>query len=179
MVDKIHLTPIEMTPQIMQELEDRGLIIRLCPGHHVLEPKENETLNKKLYSSAVEYGPHMLITVTVNWYELAAFGTHDENEEFILIGKPDTKPLYLVISKCMRQELDAKISSRTLSADDFWAIQVKFNDPLVSFFTMLKNVPHGEMTTPGSGEPPSFYVTEPMNNTLNQTNFNFYKLQVN
>ena len=38
--------------------------------------------------------------MTVNRTEFAAFGTHPENEEF-LIGNPDSQPMYLAVALCM------------------------------------------------------------------------------
>jgi hypothetical protein len=174
----IHLTPTEMTPEAMQELEDRKLIIRLYPGHHVLHPKHNETLSASIYESEPRYGPHKLIVATINWYQLSGFGYHDDNEEFLLLGDPSTRPLYLVVARCKKDELEAKIQSSTLGADDFIALRVKYNDPLVSFFTMLKDVPHGEVTEDGSGRPPSFYVTEPRDMGIHLTDFGPYELRV-
>ncbi len=40
----IVLKPVEMTPATMQMLEDRGLIVRLCPGHHPLPVKDGEDI---------------------------------------------------------------------------------------------------------------------------------------
>jgi len=178
MSETIALTPVEMTPEIMQKLEDNGLIIRLCPGHHVLNPARNETQDATIYASEPRFGPHKLIAVTINAFEPRYFGSHEDNEEFLLIGDPATKPLYLIIATCKQADLDSKIQSRKLSADDFIALRVKYNDPEVSFFTMLKHAPHGEVTVDQKGQLPSFYVTEPRDLITNRTNFDPYLLKV-
>jgi hypothetical protein len=46
-----------------------------------------------------------------------------------------------------------------LKEEDFLTLRLKFNDPKVSFFTMLKDVPHGEAVGVSDARPPSFYVT--------------------
>jgi len=178
MTIKIQLKSTRMSPSIMQMLEEKKKIVRLCPNHHELNPKDNCCLNKCLYVSDKKYGPHMAIAVTVNWLEPLGFGTHDENEEFILVGDPNTKPMWLIIAICSNEELKKKIANKSLLSNDFIAILVKYNDPEVSFFTMLKHVPHGEVTTSGSGKPPSFYVTKSRDNTLNRTEFGEYKLAI-
>lgn len=176
MKSTIRLRPVEMTPAVMQDLEDRGLIIRLCPNHHELPVRPGQTLGKSIYESAPAYGPHKLITVTVDRPNFAAFGAHPDNEEFLLIGDPDTKPLYLAVALYRREELDRRIAARRLGADDFVCLRVKYNDPEVSFFTMLADVPHGEAVANGAGRPASFYVTEPCDMGIELTAFGDYEL---
>jgi hypothetical protein len=176
MTESIYLTPEEMTEERMQFLEDQVKIIRLTPDKYLLSPGPNNTKDKLIYASDEIYGPHKLIAVTVNRFQFGAFGTHDDNEEFILIGDPESKPLYLVVALCTKEELDRKIRERQLSSKDFVALKVKYNDPKVSFFVMLKDVPHGEATVDMPGKPPYFYVTEPRDQTINITDFGLYDL---
>lgn len=157
---KINLQPVEMTVAVMQDLENRGLIIRLAPGSHQINAKEGETVCQTIYKTDIKYGSHKLMYIEVNRLDLPEFGTHPENEDFYMIGAPGMKPLYLVIALCLKEELDQKIQSHTLSSSDFITLRVKHNDAHVSFFTMLKNVPHGEAAGRGNGSPGSFYVTE-------------------
>jgi len=159
-VKYIKLKPVEMTAEIMQRLEDKRLIYRLCPGHDELEAPKGETLVKTIYASEEKFGPHKLITVTVNRSEFAVFHTHPDNEELLAIGDPNAKPLYLVIALCNKHELESKMKNKTLSENDFITLKVKYNDPGVSFFTILKNTPHGEVAIAMDGKPPSFYVAE-------------------
>jgi hypothetical protein len=156
----IPLSPAAMTGEVMQALEDQGLIIRLGPGLHATTAGEGRTVDRPLYEPAEGYGPHKLIAVTVNSHDLAEFGTHPDNEEFLLIGEPDCRPLYLVLALHRREELERIMRERALSAADFLALRVRYNDPRSSFFVMLKHTPHSEATNPGPGRPPSFYVTE-------------------
>jgi hypothetical protein len=116
-LERISLKPVEMTPGLMQALEDQGLIIRLCPDHHALPARAGEALAESIYESDPAYGPHKLITVTVDRTALAAFGTHADNEEFLLIGDPETKPLYLVLALHRKQELQRRIAEGRLAAD--------------------------------------------------------------
>ena len=152
----IEVAAVPMTEENMQFLEDRGKIIRLTPDKYLKDPGQNQTLVDVIYQSAPKYGPHMLIAVTVNRFEFSGFGMHDDNEEFILVGNPDSKLMYLAVALCEKEELDEKIRSKTLSPQDFRVLKVKYNDPAVSFFVMLKDIPHGEATIEGEGTPPLF-----------------------
>lgn len=174
----IRLKPVEMTPDVMQMLEDKGLIIRLCPNHHELPAAKGETLDESIYESDPKLGGHKLITVTVNRATLAAFGTHPDNEEFLLIGDADTKPMYLVVALCLKDELTRKIRSGEVSAGDFVCLRVRYNDAEVSFFVMLRDVPHGEAVADVPGRPASFYVTEPTDMGADPTDFGEYELVV-
>jgi hypothetical protein len=178
MKNTIYLRPVEMTGQIMEDLEKRGLIMRLCPKHDELDAPPGETLWKLLYTPKEGYGPHRLITVAVNREEFAGFGVHPDNEEFLLIGDDNTQPMYLAISFLNEAELAAKIAAETLAESDFIALRVKYNDPEVSFFVMRAGVPHGEAIVNGGKKPASFYVTESLNLPLDLTAFGNYELKI-
>ncbi|MDR2433228.1 MAG: hypothetical protein LBD47_01495 [Treponema sp.] len=177
-MNTIYLQPVEMTGQIMDDLEKKGLIMRLCPGHDELDAAPGETVWKLLYEPKEGYGPHRLISVTVNREEFAGFGTHPDNEEFWLVGGGDTQPMYLAISFLGEAELAAKIAAGTLTESDFIALWIKYNDPELSFFVMRAGVPHGEAIVNCGKRPPSFYVTESLNLPLNLTAFGGYELKI-
>ena len=175
----IELSPQPMTVDLMQDLERRDLIIRLCPGNHSAKPNWNESKSEVIYTSDPQYGPHKLIVASINTLDpYPYFGTHDDNEEFILVGDPATKPIYLIIALHKKYELEKKIRERMLSPDDFVTLRIKFNDPEVSFFTMLKDVAHGEVTIDQPGTPGSFYVTEPRDVVILRTDFEDYQIKV-
>jgi hypothetical protein len=174
----IWLEPIDMTPELMKDLEKRGLIIRLSPRNHELPAPAGETLWEPIYDSAESLGPHRLITVSVNATTFAEFGTHADNEEFLLIGDDSMKPLYLAVALCDAAAIAAKAEREDLSASDFVCLRVKYNDPEVSFFTMLGGVPHGEAVAEAPGRPATFYVTEPRDIETDLTDFGPYELRV-
>jgi hypothetical protein len=178
MKNTIYLRSVEMTGQIMEDLEKRGLIMRLCPKHDELDAPPGETVWELLYTPKEGYGPHRLITVTVNREAFAGFGTHPDNEEFLLIGDSDTQPMYLVISFLNEAELAAKIAADALVESDFIALRVKYNDPEVSFFVMRAGIPHGEAIVDCGKKPASFYVTESLNLPLNLTALGNYELKI-
>lgn len=162
----------------MEELESRNLILRLGPCCHELSSKWGQTLDRPIYDSHERYDPHRLLTVTINRIPFIDFATHRDNEEFLLIGDPDTKPLYLMIALMRRKELEGKIHQNTVNSEDFVCLRVIWNDPEVSFFTMLADVPHGEAITKQEGHPPSFQVTEGRDLPNDIVNFGDYELVV-
>ena len=174
----IEVKAVEMTPEVMQGLEDRGFIIRLAPSREVAPAERGETADTLLYRSDPGQGPHQLIAVSVNMPVLGHFGAHTDSEEFLLIGDPATKPMYILVALCGHAELKHKIVAGTVGAGDFIALRAKFNDADVSFFTMLKGVPHGEVSADGDGKPASFFVTEPAEMETDCTNFGDYLVKV-
>lgn len=174
----LYLTPQEMTPQLMEQLEREGLIRRLAPGLDDLDARPGETLGGDLYEPQEGYGPHKVITVTVNRESFAAFGTHPDNEEFWMVGESGRRPLYLAIARMARPALEEKLRAGTVTPQDFVLLEMKYNDPQVSFFVMRAGIPHGEAVAPGTGAPPSFYVTESRDLPLDVMDMQGYALQV-
>jgi hypothetical protein len=174
----LQLKPIRSNEQIMKMLESRKLIHRLCPGCDVHNPPPGDIAFSELYVSDPRFGPHKIISVTINRFEFSAFGTHSDNEEFILIGEEKAKPLYLLIALMNKADLEEKISNNTLTSEDFILLECVYNDPKLSFFTMFKDTPHGEATISGNEIPPSFYVTESKDLDLILTDFKDYVISI-
>lgn len=151
----------DMTPELMQELEDRGLILRMTPGRHRFEIPEGDGVGRDLYISRASAGPHKLISVAISRTQFSAFGFHEENEEFLLLGgEENERPLLLLVALCDASVLRRKLAQGTADPQDFICLRCRFNDPQVSFFVMKKGVPHGEAAEHTNGLPSTFYVTE-------------------
>ena len=175
---RLAIKPTEMTPEVMQDLEDRGLIMRLCPHHEALEAPAGETTWRLMYEPREGYGPHRLITIRVNREAFAGFGTHPDNEEFWCVGGGDVQPMYLAIALIDNTAMCDKIARGTLSESDFIMLRVKYNDPEVSFFVMRAGVPHGEAIVDRGKAPAAFYVTESRDLPLDLTDMGDYALAV-
>lgn len=180
MVEKkiLAIKPTKMTATVMQKLESMGLIIRLSPHNHDIDPKGNETVDKLIYQSSKASGAHKLISVTVNRDNFSRFGYHPDNEEFLLIANPICKPLYLAVCYLTIEAFNKKVADQTLTSDDFIMLECVYNDPEASFFVMLKDVLHGEAIWHKDGLYPSFYVTEGSDNALITPNWKNYELAV-
>lgn len=157
-----------MTAKVMQELEEAGLIRRLCPGKDRVEPESGGISDNIIYSSRAEFGSHMLLSVTVGATDmLKYFGMHSENEEVFLIGSNSWKPLFLTIARCNGDVFRAKLAAGELDAADFVCLEARYNDPEASFFVINGGTIHGECVADDvDGCSPSFYVTEARNTDL-------------
>jgi hypothetical protein len=157
----LKLPSVEMTPEAMQDLEDRGMILRLAPGRFSPEIHDDEPPPNEVYQSDERYGPHKLIACSLNTTEAVKnFVYHPDREEFLFIGNPESKPSYLVVSLLYKDEFEHMVRTQQLGSEHLVALRMKFNDPLVSFFTMNAYVPHGEVTVHGAGLPATYFVTE-------------------
>lgn len=172
----ILIKPIPCTIEIMDMLESRGIINRLCPGHDTLEVEKGKSRHETLYSSDEAFGPHKLICVTINSVEPTNFLYHNDAEDFLLIDFPHTEELILTISLDKKDVLIRKIEEGVLEASDFISIICNKNDPYTSFFTMNKEYAHVETCMRASEHPPSFYVTESRDLDENMIDLKSYKL---
>lgn len=176
----LYLSPKPATSGLMDELESRGLIIRLAPGRHQIPTTEGEAIGKPVYPATnVCHGGHLLLACTIHQSGFQRFGWHEVPEEFLLIGDTSAQPLYLAIFLGTCDSLQQKIKADDLDAADFICLAFQANDPQTSFFTMNPRVPHGEcIADPGKG-PVNFYVTEPAETTLVQADWEGYNLVLN
>jgi len=158
----IDLKPINITPRVISRLESLELVRFFRPTARSLRVKEGGCVVDKVYSTAPRFGTHKLICVGKNETQIN-LTTHPDNEDFIVIN-PDRhkfKPLYLVIGLDSPKNLARKAKLGSLSGRDVLALLVRYDDPKTCVFTMLKNTPHCEVTLPGPGKAPVFFVTEP------------------
>jgi hypothetical protein len=159
----IFVSPTPITDQLLEKLEQMGLVQRLHCTTRALKAYENEVVDDVIYASDPKWGPHSLLCVGLNKIrpELA---THPDNEGFILFSDAGpTKPLYVLIALHKRDNLLKLVSSNALTSKDFILLEAVFNDSNMSIFSMLAATPHGEVTVPGDERPPCFFVTEPGN----------------
>ena len=178
MKKRLVIKPTDMHEAVMKDLEKKGLIIRLCPHNHDLEPEVNEALDEAIYIGKESTGPHKLITVTINRTSFSKFGIHQDNEEFLLIGDQNTKPMYLAIAYLDNASLNRKIKEETLCESDIIILKCRYNDPNASFFVMKAGVPHGEAIIDKDLPLPSFYVTEGRDTMTQITDWGNYQLVI-
>ena len=74
----------------------------------------------------------------------------------------------MVLSLLKKGAFLKALSGGTLSAKDLTAVKLCYNDPDTMIFTILKNTVHCEITDPGPGRHPVFFVTEPSRLAMNQ-----------
>lgn len=156
----IQITPQKGTIENLKILEEKGLIKLMTPSEDILANPYTDKA-EDIYASDEQYGPHKLLCVRKNTTNIK-LTIHPDNEEVIAINTSQSvyKPLYLIIALCDVSTFEAKAKNNTLSENDITAIEVLYNCE-ASVFTVLKNIPHCEITTDEEKEAPVFFVTEP------------------
>lgn len=156
----IELAPRAVTIELLEKLDQKGLIRLFHPTPETQNPPAGENIAVSLYESAPEFGSHRLLAVGVNKH-CVRLGTHSDHEEFLIPPHRDNvKPLYLVISFLKTDVLYRKNQDSLLSADDFICLSMYPSPRGAEMFTMLAGTVHCELTDPGDAPIGTFYVTE-------------------
>lgn len=158
----IQVRPVKATKKVFSFLEKRQLIRMLRPTRSALEPgRVRGGKIDVIYESSLRHGSHKLICIGKNETEIL-FTAHPGNEELILVNATDRtyKPLYLVLGLHRKRKFESQAGQGRLSARDVMAVKLEYNGPL-SVFTVLADTPHCEVTLPGKGSHPVFFVAEP------------------
>lgn len=151
------------TVDIFKNLESLGVIKSIINENLPLGVKEEEFVVDTIYSSKKEYGGHKLIYVKTN-KTTSDLNSHPDKEDILLINNMKKfKKLIWVFSKSNSEVLDNKIKSGQLNSDDFIAVDIPYNDPDLSFFTINEYYPHYEVTISGPGEGPFFLLPSHLN----------------
>lgn len=167
-----------ITEELMLDLEKRGLVKRFLPPSRPVETPEGAVQVERVYATDPQFGSHMLICVGFNKSKVE-MATHPDKEDFILINEGrEQKPLILVIGLHTESEFARLVSTGQLTTDDIWALEMKFNDPRLSFFTMNGFTPHCEWTVPGPGPANVFFVTEPSSVGIHPVDMGEYTLEI-
>ena len=158
----IRLKPVIPNSKILSFLEKRNLIRTLKPTKKMLNARVKGGMVQTIYSSSIEFGSHKLLCINLNSAGIK-LNSHPDNEEFIVVDSAlrKFKPLYIVVGLYKHGLLEKKAQAGNLSKDDFVVLRLKYNNPRFSVFTMLKDTVHCELTLPGKGVPPIFFVAEP------------------
>lgn len=168
----------EATEDTMIELESLGLIKRMMPPSDLSPPPGGKSYVKRIYETDILYGGHMLLFVSLNHYS-ARLNYHPDKEDILLINSGGiVKPVIWVFGKSSYKETKEKIETGALSSQDFIALNIPFNNPRISFFSISKGTPHFEVTIPGTQPNPSFWVTEPSNLSIVPINLNNYQIKI-
>jgi hypothetical protein len=71
-----------------------------------------------------------------------------------------------------------KVHDGSLMDDDFIALEIQPNDPGTSYFTVPGGVLHDELTYPGPGTGPVFFVPEPSEMAHNSVPLDRYEITI-
>jgi hypothetical protein len=149
-------------PELMDRMEEQGLLRRLRPSGACLSVTEGEQLVEQVELAEKGTGPWQMLAVACNRVKLDHLAAHGDAESWLFFSaEPTVKPLLYVVATCRVEQFEKRVEDGTLSADDFIALELSPNDPETSFFTVPGGVMHDELTYQGSGTAPVFFVPEP------------------
>ena len=176
---RLKLKPINITPKVLAFLERRGFARAFRPTPRASRVGEGKCVVDKVYSTAPRFGTHKLICVGKNETRIT-LTTHPDSEDLILLDATDRKfkPLYLIIGLGTKKGLEQKARAGQLKERDIMAVRLKYNDPKVCAFTILKDAPHCEVTVPGRNRAHVFFVTEPADLTMAKLDLHGYQLEL-
>lgn len=173
----LKLKPKKINKKILTMLEKNGLIITPTPSKKIMTSPACGGV-EVIYKTDHEYGTHKLIAVGKTDTKIM-LTTHPDNEDVILINNTGKKfkPLYLVIALHKQSNFEKLAKVEKLTTKDIMAIELEYNSQNC-FFTVLKDVPHCEITLSGKGQYPVFFVTEPSDLKMGITNCYNYNFEV-
>ena len=175
---KLILNVQSANESIMTKLEKIGAISRLIPPEDVINIEEGRFEARRIYSTDPKYGGHMLLFVNINDTK-SDLNYHPDNEEVFLFNPFKIKPLIFLFSLSNYVEIEKKINNKTLNNNDFMALNIPFNNPKLSYFTVNKYFLHYEVTIAGPERSPSFWVTEPKDLPMNIIDMQDYNINLN
>ncbi len=158
---KIIIKPVKPSAEVFRMLEKKGLIRTLKPTKKCVETKTKTGTVDILYTARNCYGGHRLMCIGKRT-KFVQFYYHKDNEDFLFLNPQNTdyQKLYLVFAKDKIYTFSAKLRNETLTGKDFTALEIEYNNPDFSFFTVLKNTVHCEVVADENKQHPVFFVTE-------------------
>ena len=158
---QITLKPVKSSAKVFKYLEKKGLISVLKPTDKALKTRTKTGTVDILYTSNKRFGSHRLMCIGKRTKKVQLC-YHFDNEDFIFINPEniDYQKLYLIFALDKIDVFSKKLSKNLLSSKDFVAVEIVYNDPSLSFFTMLKKTVHCEVVKDEDKQHPVFFVTE-------------------
>ena len=180
MKKEIILKPVKASLKLFEELESKKLIRLLRPTQKTVNTRTKTGAVSRIYVSSEKYGSHLLMCVGKRTTDIR-LSYHDDNEDFILLNPLNLKfkKLYLILSLLKKNKFLRKFYSKKLENKDLIAVELEFNNPLLSFFTMLKGSVHCEITDNSKGrQHPVFFVSEPSRLKDNKLTRSLYNIKL-
>lgn len=161
---QITLKPVKSSVKVFNYLERKGLISVLKPTDKALETRTKTGTVDILYTSNKRFGSHRLMCIGKRTKKVQLC-YHFDNEDFIFINplNVDYQKLYLIFALDKIDIFNKKLSKNMLNNKDFIAIEIVYNSPNLSFFTVLKKTVHCEVVKDEDKQHPVFFVTESSN----------------
>jgi len=177
---KIILKPVKVTETLFEGFEKKKLIKLLRPSKAAIETRTKTGTVSRFYTSKKEFGAHTLMCVGKRTAEIR-LSYHEDNEDFMLLNPLGLKfkRLYLIISFLKKNDFLRKFNAGKLAEKDLTAVELEFNNPKLSFFTMLKHTVHCEVADRSEEQHPVFFVSEPSELKDNKLSTKLYDIRIN
>ena len=166
------------TPEVMAELEAKGMLRRVQAPEHARRVGQEDQVVERIEAAAEGTGPWQMLVVACNRTRLQRLAAHSDIESWLFIADPASKPLLYVVAACSTETFQRKVAEGRLTADDLVVLDLRPNDPATSFFTVPAGVLHEELTYPGPGPAPVFYVPEPSVMSHTQVGLDGYEITI-
>ena len=158
---QIILKPVKSSIKIFNYLEKKGLISVLKPTTKAVKTRTRTGTVDILYTSNKKFGSHRLMCIGKRTKKVQ-FSYHLDNEDLLFINplNIDYQKLYLIFALDKIEVFSKKLNRNLLSSKDFIAIEIVYNNPSLSFFTVLKKTVHCEVVKDEDKQHPVFFVAE-------------------
>ncbi|MBR3654327.1 MAG: hypothetical protein IKN62_02690 [Elusimicrobia bacterium] len=158
---QITLKPVKSSTKVFKFLEKKGLISVLKPTDKALKTRTKTGTVDILYTSNKRFGSHRLMCIGKRTKKVQ-FSYHLDNEDLLFINPEniDYQKLYLVFALDKIDVFGKKLKKNLLNSKDFVAVEIVYNDPKLSFFTVLKKTVHCEVVKDEDKQHPIFFVME-------------------
>ncbi len=176
---RIEIRAEKATPELMEQMEKQGLLRRLKPSKACLSVNEGDQVVEQVELAKKDSGTWQMLAVACNRFKLDHLAVHSDIESWLFFSAdPTTKPLLYVVATCPAEEFERKAKDGTLNSGDFIALEIQPNDQQTSFFTVPGGVFHDELTYPGAGVGPVFFVPEPSEMSHKSVSLDNYDIEV-
>ena len=161
---QITLKPVKSSIKILNYLETKGLITRLKPTKKAINTRTKTGTVDILYTSNKKFGSHRLMCIGKRNTKIQ-MTYHLDNEDLFFLNPSnvDYQKLYIVFALDKIDAFSKKLSKNNLTNKDFIAIEIVYNDPNLSFFTIFKKTVHCEVVKDENKQHPIFFVAESSN----------------
>lgn len=174
----ITLKPVKSSIKVFNYLEKKGLISVLKPTNKAVKTRTKTGTVDILYTSNKNFGSHRLMCIGKRTKKVQ-LSYHLDNEDLLFINplNTDYQKLYLVFALDKIDAFSKKFAKNLLTEKDFMAIEIVYNNPSLSFFTVLKKTVHCEVVKDEDKQHPVFFVAESSdlkNNKIKHKDLNIF-----
>ena len=177
-MQNITLKPQKSTKQLFDLLEKKKLIKTFKPTKKTVTTTKRNGCVDILYTSRKSFGAHRFMCIGKK-NKKVQLCYHLDNEDLFFLNPQNSEyaKLYLVFALDKIKIFSKKLKEESLKDKDFITVEVCFNDPNLSFFSVLKGTVHCEIVDEQDlRQHPVFFVSESSelkNNKIKHNNVKF------